>query len=228
MKINSAERSDIFKHMLTHRCNRGCGYCITKHVITEELWSPDDVVPVYNQMALEGWQKIMLTGGEPTMARKYESRVELARQFFDKLFMTTQAAHVLTSEFHEEMYDAITFSIHSRKLSPSIMVDINIPVYASVIHFQASQELADALARQGFSGMTINVEQREGNKKALTEIFAPEGYPDFSIRVNVLGKCMQDCIVLPNLEVVNNYVPFLIGERRVEDGQPWTPYRWEK
>ncbi|HEX2868647.1 MAG TPA: radical SAM protein [Ignavibacteriales bacterium] len=190
--------------MLTSRCNRKCEYCITRNIrVDSKGIEYAQIRRLYSDLSLEH-KEIMLTGGEPTLAPFLSIAVVTAKDFFEKVFITTQNPILLKPKHLGGMFNAITFSMHD-KAALKEKVENGATVYASILDKFYKQDLPEKLKAQGFSGLTINEEQREGKEftQKLPEI---EG---FSIKVNRKGKCMDETIILPDLRVITDFREFL-------------------
>ena len=81
----------------------------------------------------------------------------VAKAHFNKVFLTTQNGAIL-NELSNDLaseFDAITFSLHDGVYNPS-PVQIQTPVYASILAEQFYQDLPQKLYRLGYSGITVN------------------------------------------------------------------------
>jgi hypothetical protein len=195
----------MLKHILTAKCNRSCGYCISRNVHQEEQHGVRGVVDRYMEFHKKGHREIMLTGGEPTMAKFFLMYVSFARQIFDRVFITTQNPEMLSNDnlwLNGKTFDAITFSIHDA-IVPEVTNGAT--VYASILDARYKAGLAEELKAKGYSGLTINEEHRG------TAIFN-EPLPEiegFSIRINRRGKCLDEPMILPDLTTIDNFKEYL-------------------
>ena len=188
----------MLKYMLTSYCPNSCKYCITRNVNIPETRKLNDVDEVLKRLRYK--KEIMITGGEPTMALDYVPKVALAIKWFDKVFITSMNPKVLKGD---GIYDAITFSLHNLNKIPK--VKIRTPVYASILDHLYKPELINELKEKGYSGLTIN-ENQWGNKEFKEELPIID---NFSIRVNKIGKCLDETIILPDLRVVDGFKEFM-------------------
>jgi len=200
----------MLKFILTQVCPRQCSYCIVKNM---PLHLPNyDIVNVaYRLKELsETHREIMITGGEPTMRHDYDLIVRIAKKYFDYVYITTQNPSIFNSPALPYI-DAITYSLHDYPAAMTPYVRVYEPtgrippVYAAILATQYDAKLAFRLKAFGYSGLTINEEQRHG-KRFVT--FLPR-LKDFSIRVNRKGKCMNDTILLPDLTIINSFKDYL-------------------
>ena len=192
----------MLKFMLTTICNRDCPYCITKNVVSKEEMDMKKVRQVLSSLRNKH-SSIMITGGEPTMANLFKEKVLCAKKIFDEVYLTSQNIYVLKNTPLMDNFKAITFSLHDLKTIPKVENDV--PVYASILDYQYHKDLSAKLRKLGYKGLTINENQR--HKKAFTEKIPK--LKNFSILINRVGKCLDEDIVLPNLEVINNFRKYL-------------------
>ena len=144
---------------------------------------------------------IMLTGGEPFASQLYPHYKQLALKYFKGVHLTTSNLHCLQ---YDEMnyFKSITISLHNRR---PLKVYAQTVVYASIMSWEYFMELPRMLQKLGYAGLSINEEQRNGGEfNALMPDI--EG---FSIKINRRGHCMDSTIILPNLEVINDFTPYL-------------------
>jgi hypothetical protein len=122
---------------------------------------------------------------------------------FNHVYLTTANPVILKTPM--VYIEAVTFSMHDKE-STNLIVESGNTVYASIMKKFYTPELPYKLKDQGFAGLTINENQRE-NDPFTEEI--PE-VKDFSIRVNRIGKCLDEIIILPNLEIINDFRNYLL------------------
>ncbi len=195
----------MLKHILTNKCNRSCGYCISRNVNQTEQFGMRTVVARYMEFWKKGHREIMLTGGEPSMAKFFIAYISYARQIFDKVFITTQNPMLIQSDhgwIDGKTFDAITFSIHDA-IVPEVTNGAT--VYASVLDARYKPGLAEELKAKGYAGLTINEEHRG------TEVFS-EPLPElegFSIRINRRGKCLDEPMIMPDLTTIENFKEYV-------------------
>lgn len=190
----------MLKYMLTNKCNRKCEYCITRNIHCEEELDLEKVQKILWKLRIEGQEDIMITGGEPSLSKQFETKLLIAGLIFFRVYITTQNKKLLKEKI--DWIDAITFSLHGEE---PIKVEVDTPVYASILDSQYYRELPRKLKELGYSGLTINEEQR-GKETFNEEI---EQIENFSIRINRRGKCMNETIILPNLQVIKDFKPYL-------------------
>jgi len=192
----------MIKHILTTVCNRKCPYCITRNIRTKQVIDFHLLAKNYNLLSKKE-DFIMLTGGEPTMAEWFWEYVDYAKDFFLQIFLTTQNEKVL-SDHRFEVFNAISFSIHDTdRILP---VYLKIPIYACVMDEKYNAKLPNKLKKLGYSGLTINEEQRNG--KEFTQKL-PKSTKKFSIKINHKGRCINYTIILPNGEIVTDFSIYL-------------------
>lgn len=196
----------MLKHILTSNCNRKCSYCIARNIHQEQKADLKIVEEVYKSLS-QNHKEIMLTGGEPLMARHIVEITELARKHFSKIYLTTQNELALYYSICFKMFDAITFSIHDDPARYKVLNGAK--VYASVMAEKYFYDLPYILKYNGFSGLTINEDQR--GYKVFNEclIHAEPEIEEFSFKINRRGHCMKECIILPDLSLINDFTPYL-------------------
>ena len=61
----------MIKYMLTTKCTRKCPYCITRNIKTKEVECSLQLSKLFAKLKIKypNEKEIMLTGGEPTLAR---------------------------------------------------------------------------------------------------------------------------------------------------------------
>ena len=198
-----------------------CGYYKTNNIDRKEELDLEFAELILID-ARKANNKITLFGGEPTVAEQFGDKVQLANKLFDEVYLATQNREVLGSTELSSYFDAITFSSHREQLP---IVQIKTPVYLSVLANEFSYELFEDAINKGFTGLTINEDQRSGerfdgskldNIKYLYAIANRDKnnikkVAQFSIRVNRADKCVNDgeIIILPDLEQVEDFSEFL-------------------
>ena len=199
----------MIKYAITSACMNKCEYCIMRNVQRSE---ERDLAKV--QYALTTTRlfddTIMLTGGEPTISLQFERKAEIAASIFNEVYLTTANwRYVASIQRANKHIDAITYTIHFPEdiyaLSNSGLNVGNRPVYAAIVWPQLNEivERAGELAVLGFSGLTINEDQR--GTAAFDEDDLPD-VSDFSYKVNRRGHCLSDTtIIFPDLEVETHF-----------------------
>lgn len=189
----------MIKHIITIRCNRKCSYCITKKLKIRQKNSLKHLRAIYMYESLFD-DELMLTGGEPTLATNFKWNVYYGNYYFKKIYLTTQNPKVLSDNENNNFFNSISFSLHTLKDIPE--VKLKIPVYACILDNLYNPNLIKKLKALGYSGLTINEEQRNGKK-------LPRSTKKFSIKINRRGKCLNDRILLPDLTVTNGFKKFM-------------------
>jgi hypothetical protein len=151
----------------------------------------------------------MLTGGEPTMVDNMDDIIMLANSFFKKLYITSQNPVVLTNSYYNQ-FDAVTFSIHDKDFRP-LKVEVKVPVYASVMTKNYAPNLPRVLKHLGFAGLTVNEDQF--SVEGPFQMDDLDSIPsDFSFRINRVGKCLEETIILPDLSIITSFGQYLTSE----------------
>jgi len=199
----------MLKHMLTTDCPRRCEYCITKNVHSHQVTELERVERVYAGLVQAGYHELMLTGGEPTRAEKFNQIVQMASTLFDRVEITTQNPGILDSQI-ANLFDAIVFSLHDDRTADRIdPAKVSCPVYAAVLADKWNEEDMFMLKDRGFAGITINEEQR-GTGIPLKDLpLKKYKLERFSIKLNHKGTCLDETIIMPNLDVITNYRKYL-------------------
>ena len=199
----------MLKYMLTTKCNKKCPYCITRNVKAKECHDVGQITQVLESFS-KVFKDIMLTGGEPSKAIAFIPIVNLAYTLFKNVYITTKNPAVLGFSG----FKAITLSLHDPTISPRTTTTR--PVYAAIMADEYTQRLPEALREKGYSGLTINEDQRPSTYTATSPPFIdliPDTWKlkhaNFSIRINRKGKCMDETIILPDLKVIHNFRPYL-------------------
>jgi cyclic pyranopterin phosphate synthase len=103
-------RINYLRISLTDRCNFRCLYCMPEHgahfAPRDQLLTDDELLRVVRAAAAVGFQKIRLTGGEPTLRRNI---IEIVRQIaatpgITEISMTTNALRL--AEMAQPLHDA--------------------------------------------------------------------------------------------------------------------------
>jgi len=196
----------MLKHMLTTRCSRRCKYCITRNIKSDDCNHLGAIRHLYDRLVDEGHREIMLTGGEPSSATDFAFKVDLAYRCFDKVHMTTQNRLMIDGTYpaHDKVFDSIVYSLHDDLTDEQVGLHTT-KVYGAILDTKWYPRLPHELKARGFAGLTINEEQREGKpfKARLPKL------RKFSIRINRVGHCMNETIILPNLQIIKDFTPYL-------------------
>jgi len=194
----------MLKFMLTTECPRKCFYCITKNVKAEESTDFNKIRRTLQSLSKDH-KEIMITGGEPTVAKYFVEKIMLAREYFTKVHLTTSNFNFPTSG-GKFLFNSITLSLHGRR--PPI-VDRGVPIYASILTSELENTFPKELKDLGFAGLTINENQREVSRLWDCD-FLPK-LRNFSYKLNLVGHCMNEIIILPNLKIIKNF-KFYLGD----------------
>lgn len=212
----------MLKHMLTSKCTRSCAYCITRNIRRKQELDLKRVENTYLDMYANGHKEIMLTGGEPTIAEKFISIVLLALEVFDKVRITTQNEKIFEFDGVGNLHsiiaclDSVTFSLHDISLAelnikPHEDYNNNIPnFYAAILEskYRHNPNLIDILKENGWDGLTINEEQR-GEIESERPWIPSVVQLSFKIKRNNKGHCLNETMILPDLDVITDYKPYL-------------------
>lgn len=199
----------MIKHIITTECTRSCNYCISKKINIEQ---PNNELLVkklpdlYWHLSMQH-DSIMLTGGEPTQASHFYIYVSTARQYFKKVFITTQDEYLLGWKGSKRFFDAITFSWHDLK-TWRYAVTNDAVVYASILSHLYSDWLVKTVQSLGYSGLTIN--ENHFTKDVFDESQLPQ-IEGFSIKINRRGQCFKNntLYIMPDLSIRENFEEFL-------------------
>ena len=191
-----------FKHIISYACDKRCSYCINEILKHDEKQCKDEVQigQKYSELALDGYDHIMLSGGEPVLNKMFEKCLLKSYLYFEQVSIISAHKKTLSHEMIEYLATDVLFSFHAEYLSnvDELKVEIDVPVYASMI-----VETYDILAERyvdvirffkelGYSGMTIRECYPDG--KAF-EGDIPED-PDFSVRIYKKERCVEDTLLL--------------------------------
>lgn len=149
-------------------------------------------------------KEIMLTGGEPTVAKDFWEIVDLANSLFNgEVYLTTQNLNMLNPNTVVGKFKAVTFSDHDGVVP---RVENGIPTYLAIMAGTYEPMVFRKAWLNGYSGVTINEDQFQ---KERFDRWIPDYGKEFSIHINRLGKCMDETIIMPNLTIINNFRPCL-------------------
>lgn len=197
----------MLKYILTTNCNCRCKYCITRNMVgIHETDAMTDILNTLRTMVKDGHTHIMLTGGEPTRHRQFFIILGAALCLFDGTHITTTNLDILRYPVGE-YFTSITYSIHN--LGQHIPhITISVPVYAAIMAQDYTPELPIELSRRGFSGLTINEDQRQ-NTHFDTDLPSLHNDPEFTYKINRVGHCMDETFILPDLSICTNFRQWL-------------------
>jgi len=103
--------------ILTNRCNLHCTYCFSENYPkgNEEL-KPDMLKQILQKSGIRKFNKIVLTGGEPTLNSYFKENARIAKNFSKELNLTTNGTTITEKSevlelLRENVIDTITFSL---------------------------------------------------------------------------------------------------------------------
>jgi hypothetical protein len=193
----------MIKHIITTDCPRSCPYCITKNLPAIEP-CPGKIEEAY--AAHQGEGELMLTGGEPTFRPDLLfAAFNAGRRYFESVHLTTASGRFL-HHWTARFFDSIVYSHHDRPAAELPFVGPYVRAYLAILADQFSQDLVGMAHASGFSGLTINEEQRAG-ERFEAEVLSP--CEDFTIKINRRGHCLDQKILLPDLTLVEDFRDFM-------------------
>lgn len=200
-----------FKHIISYACDKNCSYCINEILVHNEKQSKDKIAILekYTEMALKGYNHIMISGGEPVLNKMFSYCLTTASSIFDHVSIITAHNSVLSNKEVEEKADDILFSLHAEYFDPHKIpkVDINIPVYASMVleTYHLIHEVGNLfwLSNKGYSGATLRECYPDGDS---IEEYYPDGFGNiphgFSLKTHTKDNCTKDSLLLlPDLSI---------------------------
>jgi hypothetical protein len=144
-----------------------------------------------------------LTGGEPTLDPQLTLKMLIAKSYFEEVGMrTAYPKHVTPLQW--QTLDTINVSAHNLdtylEQPASDFIEPSVRAYLSIGLHQYSPDLPAEMYRLGWDGLSIweDVWQNDGLK---TDIEKPE-VPNFSIRHLSAAECLDQLIILPDLDLV--------------------------
>ena len=194
-----------FKHVISYACDKRCSYCINEILKHDEKQCKDKVQigEKYTELALDGYDHIMLSGGEPVLNKMFESCLRLASMIFKHVSIISAHNSTLSNKLIEELADDVLFSLHAEYFDSTNIpqVNIDIPVYASMIleTYHMIHEVGNLfhLSSKGFSGATIRECYPDGDS---IEKFYPDGFGElpnnFSLKTYTKDRCVMDSLLL--------------------------------
>lgn len=198
----------MIKHIITTECQRSCSYCISKKINIEQIDYQGllRLPELYKGLSMQH-DSIMITGGEPTQASHFDIYVTYARQYFKKVFITTQDEYLLSWKGSKHYFDAITFSWHDLK-TWRYAVTNGAVVYASILSHLYSDWLVKTVKELGYSGLTINENHFTKEVFDETQLSQIEG---FSFKVNRRNECFNNgtIYIMPDLSIRKSFEEFL-------------------
>lgn len=102
---------------LTRACNNRCRFCLDAHIVGEKLRPDEDIRAEIEQGAADGCQRLILSGGEPTIHPAFLSMIALGRRSGYSWIQTVSNGRMFAyREFAARAVDAglreATFSMH--------------------------------------------------------------------------------------------------------------------
>ena len=192
------------RYMVTSECHRGCEYCISKNV---EVAQDNDITRIANLMRYvsKTHDSLELTGGEPTLDSKLTLKLLIAKEYFRIVSVrTAQPTHLSSLEC--KVFDHINVSAHNLNdfvnKRPEDILQFNngyTKVHMSINNHQYYADLPKHLAEHGWNGLSIWEDVWNPKPKVYFNIEAPEG---FSVRHLGTEECLDQLIILPNLDVI--------------------------
>lgn len=201
-----------FKHLISYACDKNCSYCINEILVHGEKQEKNhmEIGIRYAERALDGYDHIMISGGEPVINKMFDACLSHARMLFKHVSIITAHESALSNKKIEEKATDILFSLHQEYLDPYYLpaVLIDIPVYASMVleTYQGLEMLyenpLDEFKKKGFAGATL----RECYPDGITiKDTYPDGFncpKDFSLKFHTKDNCTKDSLLLlPDLSL---------------------------
>ena len=195
----------MIKYIITIDCPLKCSYCITKNLKIKKPKVDYTFLTTFRNICYHYGsieKDIMYTGGEPTIDKEYLFLVKsIAEFYFKNQYIVTANEEVLNDKDYNK-FDTVMFSLHGR-IPKEVKLDI--PVYCGCMEHEYNDYLPFILKQKGYKGLTISENQRGNIKfnKKLPKI------KNFTYKINRIGKCMNDNIILPDLNIINNFKNYL-------------------
>lgn len=195
-----------FKHIVSYACDKNCSYCINEILVHDEKQCKDSwkIHEAYVERALDGYNHVMISGGEPVLNKMFETCIKKASTIFDHVSIITAHNKALSHELINQYADDVLFSFHAEYMNHVYdkIVEIDTPFYGSMVveAYQLLEQRAenplDYLKHKGFDGATIRECYPDGDP--LPEDF---NVPDnFSLRTHKKDNCVKESILmLPDL-----------------------------
>ena len=213
--IEVAERkiagySGLCKFIVTSACERRCPYCLSKHMdIPEAIHREQTLFDVLMYMSAK-YPGIMLSGGEPTIAKEFEKKLYMSKALFKFVALTTGNEFFLGSPT-ARLFDEIVLSLHCG-VWETPEVPTGMIVYASILDFQYTEQVPWRLRELGYAGLTVSEDKfgKERFDEGLLVTHALAASTDFSMKLNRRDYCVADReFIMPDLTVINDYGKFL-------------------
>lgn len=203
----------MIKYIMTTECPRKCKYCISRNIPEhEETLNDNDVVKLFRAFVATGETDIMLTGGEPTVAKKFFRKIRWAADVFPRVHITTQNREWLENSPNDtNILESITFSRHGETLLPDVR-GLKPKVYLSIMEWEYSKGVLADASKNGFDGVSIQ-ENNFGSDGFEYEDEAIAFGDDLhlSVRVNRAGHCLDSGtkFIMPDLTVKTSFEEYL-------------------
>lgn len=203
----------MLKYIMTTNCPRKCEYCISRNVAGyEESLNDNECVLAMQKLYRDGYKDIMLTGGEPTVAKKFFRKLRWAGIVFDTIHIVTQNKEwLVNNDGDTKLFDSIVFSRHGEADIPYVG-DVESNVYLSILEWEYSPEVIAEAYLNGYAGVSIQ-ENNFGSDGFAHEVGAKmwaDAY-GLSLKINREGHCVDDAtpIMLPDYTVVDSFKGFM-------------------
>ena len=192
------------RYMVTSVCHRGCEYCISKNV---KVLQDNDIVRIANLFnhVSKTYDNLELTGGEPTLDPKLTLKLLLANEYFPTVSVrTAEPKHLSMLEC--KIVDSINVSAHNlgdyleKHVTEFFEFRGATKLYLAINDQQFWAGLPKHLVELGWNGLSIWQDVWSSKPKVNLNLEAPEG---FSIRHLDSEECLDQFIILPNLDIMS-------------------------
>ncbi len=211
------------KYVTTLACNKTCNYCLMAGLMDQKHKYPiitNLKVFKVKMAAIQEDDEIMITGGEPVLDRMLMSKVEVLRDLYDKIHITTSSKSFVDSMDTIE-FDSVTFSPHGVLFDN---VPHGVPIFLSIMAELYSYELVARARRFGYAGVSIQEDHTGRNKRTTQQIMAQDGVAlhllcaedlSFSIKCVKKGTCINDgtLIIMPDLSILADLGPYVFKRK---------------
>jgi len=195
----------MIKHIVTSKCDRHCPYCISRNVHHKRSKDLEKLRVIYKTIVNFTMDRgLMITGGEPTLVNNLQTIIDIAKDHFFNIYLTTQNPNVITKNLYKGI-DAVTFSIHDDYTLYRVHKDIKYPVYASIMADKYIKNMESDIRERGFRGLTINEEQRNG----VPFTKRVKGLQNFTCKINRKGSCLNNWFIMPDLKISRGFQEYL-------------------
>ncbi|MBV5311031.1 radical SAM protein [Chromatium okenii] len=177
--------------ILTSRCNQNCPFCFYSEVEAKEI-SFLHVVNLLNQLRLEGFQSIILTGGEPSVSKNLHRVLEeIFWNEFNVVSIHTNGSIIqsknvmqVIAKFKERVH--LTISLHgsSASLHDSLVNSVGSFERASNLLFWATQN--NVKTSINFAIMKYNI------KDILATLDFTEKFKVYAINLLLVHDCTEN------------------------------------